>query len=128
MKIIIDYSLLILWTIVMIILMGAPSDSLPLKPLFFGFDKLAHCGTFYVFTVLYFHGYIVHTKRRGSKIRSIIYAFFLGSLMAFGTEAIQLYYSSGRVADWWDIFADYMGIGMAILSYMLFYYKRTTYK
>ncbi|MBE8713057.1 VanZ family protein [Sphingobacterium hungaricum] len=126
MRILTSYTWLIVWGVIMLILMGAPPQSLPSPPVFAGFDKLAHCGFFFVFTVLYFRGTIVHSKRRATKIKTMFYALLLSSMMAFGTEAIQFYLKMGRMADWWDIFADYVGIGMAMLAYLLLYQRRTT--
>jgi VanZ family protein len=49
------------------------------------------------------------------------------TFFAFGTEGLQLYLSSDREADWWDIFADYVGIGMGVFSYLLLHQRRFNY-
>jgi len=122
-----NYSLAILWGILMLLLMGLPSSDLPNTNYFEGFDKLAHCGFFFVFTTLLLRGGILQGKGRGSKIKTFLIVFIITSALAFGTEAIQLYFSFGRMADWWDIFADYMGIGMALLSYLLLHQRKQAY-
>ena len=111
----------IAWGIIMLLLMGMPSDDIPGVSFFEGFDKMAHCGFFFVFTALLLLGSSSQAKSRPSKIGAILIAFIITSVFAFGTEGIQYYLSTGRQADWWDIFADYVGIGMALFSYMLFY-------
>lgn len=72
-------------------------------------------------------GRLVDTKRRATKIKTLIIVFFIASFFAFFTEGAQLYLTASRQADWWDIFADYVGIGMALLSYLLFYNRRFQY-
>lgn len=127
-KYIFNYAWAILWAVLMLILMGLPANDLPSTQYFEGFDKLAHCGFFFVFTVLLLLGFIVHSKGRASKIKTFIISLIVASILAFGTEAIQLYFSTGRMADWWDIFADYVGIGMALFSYLLLHQKRLGYE
>lgn len=126
-RFLINYSWAIIWGILMLLLMGLPSDNLPNTNYFAGFDKLAHCGFFFVFTVFLLKGSILQSKGRGSKVKSFAIVFFVTSLLAFGTEGLQLYLSFGRQADWWDIFADYMGIGMALFAYILLHQKRPGY-
>jgi len=111
----------------MLLLMGLPSDDLPNTNYFEGFDKLAHCGFFFVFTVLLLRGFILQWKGRGSKIKTFIVVLFVTSFLALGTVAIKLYFSFGRMADWWDIFADYMGIGMALMAYLLLHQRKQGY-
>ena len=128
MRYIINYGWAIFWAIIMLILMSAPAQDLPKAPYFYGFDKLAHCGSFFLLTVLLLWGSILHSKRRSSKIITILIVFGITSFFAFLTEAIQYSFSPGRQADWWDIFADYVGIGMGLFSYILLYRKRDSYK
>ena len=123
-----NYAWSIIWLIIMITLMGLPSNDLPSTNYFEGFDKLAHCGFFFVLTVLLFFGSSVNSKRRASKLGTVIAVFFVTGFFAFLTEAIQYMGGAGRTADWWDIFADFVGIGMAIFGYLLLYRTRESYK
>ncbi|MFD1771248.1 VanZ family protein [Sphingobacterium suaedae] len=122
-----NYLWAIIWAIIMLLLMGLPSDDLPNTNFFEGFDKLSHCGFFFVFTVLLLMGFIVQSKGRASKTKTVLLTLLITSVFAFGTEAIQRYLSSNRQADWWDIFADYVGIGMALFSYIVLHRKRLGY-
>lgn len=119
-----NYIWAILWGIIMLLLMGMPSDDIPKTGYFEGFDKMAHSGFFFVFTALLLMGAIVQSKGRASKTKTVVITLIISSVFAFGTEALQYYLSTGRQADWWDIFADYVGIGMALFSYMLFHRRR----
>ena len=107
----------------MLTLMGLPSDDMPSVSFFNGFDKMAHCGFFFVFTNLLLVGATQAGKKRPSKFRPIFIALFIASLFAFGTEGLQMAMAAGRHPDWWDIFADYTGVGMALFGYLLFYRK-----
>ena len=121
----IHYIWAILWGIIMLVLMGLPSDDMPGVAFFEGFDKMAHCGFFFVFTALLLLGTILSAKRHpSSKFRAVLISFLISSCLAFGTEGLQLLMDAGRQPDWWDIFADYTGIGMALFAYLLFYRKR----
>lgn len=117
----VNYIWAILWGTFMLLLMGLPSDDIPGVGVFEGFDKVAHCGFFFVFTALLLLGSMSQPAGNPSKTKPVLISFFFASMLAFGTEAIQYYLSTGRQADWWDIFADYVGIGMALFSYILFY-------
>jgi len=123
-----NYAWSIIWLIIMVTLMGLPSNDLPTTNYFEGFDKLAHCGFFFVLTILLFLGTNVNSKRRASKVATAAIVLLITAFFAFLTEGIQYLGGAGRTADWWDIFADFVGIGMAIFSYLLLYRKRESYK
>src|SRR5690606_1834627 len=126
-KYLLNYSWAILWGILMLVLMSMPSSDLPSTSYFEGFDKMAHWGFFFVFTVLLLFGATIQSKRRVSKIRTIILTAIIAIFVAFLSEAIQYYLSLGRQADWWDIFADGVGIGMGLFAYLLLYQNRASY-
>lgn len=111
----------ILWALLMLILMGMPSSDVPAVSFFEGFDKLAHCGSFFVLTVFLLQGFISQSKGNISKYKNFFWTLLIAALFAFGTEILQYYLGTGRQADWWDIFADFVGIGMALFSYLVLY-------
>src|SRR5690606_22499617 len=117
----VNYIWAIVWGIFMLLLMGLPSVDIPGVGVFDGFDKMSHCGFFFVFTALFLLGSMSQPAGNPSKIKAVVISFFFASILAFGTEAIQYYLSTGRQADWWDIFADYVGIGQDHSSYIWFY-------
>lgn len=108
----------------MFIMMIMPAQGLDSAPKFEGFDKLAHCGTFFVLTVLLYWQNLSKNNRNVNKWRTVLKFTLSTSIFAAGTELAQRYASTGRSADIWDFFADMMGIGMATFAYIVFYYKR----
>lgn|SRR5690606_25409754 len=124
---IINYAWAILWAFIMTVLLLLPANDLPSTNFFPGFDKLVHTGSFYLLSTLMLFGRVVDTKRRATKFKTLIIVFFVASFFAFMTEAAQMYLTNSRQAEWWDIFADYVGIGMALFSYLLLYNPRTQY-
>lgn len=80
--------------------------------LFFpGFDKLVHCGMFFVFTVFAANA---HIRAKGNISIGMGLLLFLIAV-AFGgiIELLQLYIFTWRDGDWADLFADSVGAGMA---------------
>ncbi|MGJ1206483.1 VanZ family protein [Sphingobacterium lactis] len=124
---IINYAWAILWAIIMMVLLLLPPNNLPSVGYFPGFDKLVHTGCFYLLTTLIIFGRVVDTKRRATKLKTFIIVFCVASVFAFMTEAAQMYFTKTRQADWHDIFADYVGIGMALFSYLLLYNRKFQY-
>ena len=49
---ILNYAWAIIWAIVMCILMLMPANDLPSVEFFAGFDKMVHCGSFFLLTTL----------------------------------------------------------------------------
>jgi len=111
------YSWATVWGLAMLVLMGLPPKNMPAVRFFDGFDKLAHCGCFFVFAVLLLLGRGSRPNGKTSKIGASVFAVLVSGLFAFLTEAVQLCSGMGRTADWWDVFADFTGIGMAVFAY-----------
>jgi len=105
------------WALVILILCGIPFGSVGESPLFFaGFDKLVHCGLFFVLTVLISRGFI---RQKGRKQFTFITGVLVGlAAVAYGgvIELLQLYVFTWRGPEWNDLFADSVGTGMAVFS------------
>ena len=114
----------LLWAAFMFTMMILPSQNLASTPKFEGFDKLAHCGTFFVLTVLLYWQNLSKNDFVANKWISVLKVTISTVIFAALTELAQLYFSTGRMADFWDFFADVMGIGMATFAYIVFYKKR----
>jgi len=121
----VSYFWAILWGVLVLLLMGMSPDDLPSVRFFTGFDKLAHCGCFFVLGVLLLLGTVAESKGQGSKTRAVLSVGLVSGLFAFLTEAVQLWPQTGRTAEWWDIFADFVGIAMAVFAYLVLYRKRS---
>jgi len=126
MKYLKQYCWSILWGILMLALMLAPSKDLDAAPSFPGFDKLAHCGTFFVLTTLLYWESSVKHNYQLRKWVAILKIVLCTVIFAGATELAQRYFSPSRTADWWDFFADLVGIGMASFAFLLLFKKRTT--
>jgi len=120
----VSYFWAIVWGVIVLVLMGTSPDDLPSVRFFTGFDKLAHCGCFFVLGVLLLLGTVTESKGKGSKARAVLSVGLISGLFAFLTEAVQVWPQTGRTAEWWDIFADFVGIGMAVFAYSVLYRKR----
>ncbi|TAH02030.1 MAG: VanZ family protein [Sphingobacteriales bacterium] len=97
-----------------------PIDSVSKSFLFFeGFDKIVHLGLFFVLTVLIFNGLIRQSTNYLFKFSTIITIGLVTSLYGGLIELIQWQYFTYRSGDWWDLFADTIGIAMAIFAFLL---------
>lgn len=125
MKYIKNYIWAIVWAILMLLLLLLPSRNFEIKTITFyeGFDKMVHCGIFFILCILLYWESLLKTKRTVNKWLSIVKVVSSTTIFAFITEAAQQYLSPTRTADIWDIFADIIGIGMATFAF-LFFYKR----
>lgn len=105
-----------LWACFILIICVIPLGGVDKGPLFFaGFDKLVHCGLFFVLAVLYCAGSIrkwhTRTIRIEIAVKNTIVLISFGALI----EAIQNYLP-WRSADGADLFADTIGACMGIFS------------
>lgn len=110
----------ILWAIFVVVMCEMPSfgDKVAGITFFPGFDKLAHTGFFFVLTVFLFYGKIreqsSYTYRTATILKILAVTLFLGIFI----EVLQLKIFTYRSAEWWDLFADMLGVGMGIFSYI----------
>jgi VanZ family protein len=112
--------LTILWALFVLIMCLMPMGNIGESSLFFpGFDKLVHCGFFFVFVVFAENGLIRQNKNfvyTRVLITAVIAMIFGGAI-----ELLQQYVFIWRDGDWADLFADTVGIGMATFSIMVTY-------
>ena len=107
----------ILWALFILILCSIKLSDVPNTPLFFpGFDKLVHCGLFFVMMVFITAGY---TRKHTPAVLSVktIAVFTVVTIVYGGTiELLQKYIFTWRSGEWNDLFADVIGILMAAFS------------
>ncbi|MFD1258388.1 VanZ family protein [Mucilaginibacter terrae] len=106
------------WALFILVMCNINTGKAGQSPLFFpGFDKLVHCGFFFMFTALILHG--VSLQRGNLKLLSCVKAFVIA--MAFGAliEILQIYIFTWRSGEWNDLFADTVGAGMAAFSSLI---------
>jgi VanZ family protein len=121
MKIFFKYQwLTILWALFIFIMCSINMGHVGESHLFFpGFDKLVHCGFFFVFVVFYGNGYI-RQQNKGELSYTAAGVITLGAILFGGLiELLQLTVFTWRSADWNDLFADSVGACMGIFSILI---------
>ncbi len=112
------YKLTLGWALFILLICNMPMGEIGNSPRFFaGFDKLVHCGLFFVFNMLVVHA-IIRRHRNLSWLNAVK---ALTISMAYGAliELLQLYMFTWRSGDWNDLFADAVGAGMATFGSIL---------
>jgi VanZ family protein len=109
----------IIWAIIVLILCDMPMSTSGHMRFFEGFDKLVHTGFFFVLTVLLFYGKIKQQLSYTYRPLTIVKILIITVLLGGGIELSQLEFFTYRSAEWWDLFADMVGVGMGIFSYIL---------
>jgi len=121
MNAVLKYQRLTLWWALFIFIMcNAKLGSVEGSHHFFpGFDKLVHCGFFFVFVVLCGHGIIRQQQKQRLTYKKTLSVLLVA--VAFGglIELLQLTIFTWRDGDWNDLFADTVGAGMGIFSLLI---------
>ena len=108
-----------IWSALVLIFCNIPIAETENKlPLFEGFDKMVHLGFFFVLTVLLFYGKIRQQLSYTYRIITILKILIITTVLGGGIELLQLTVFTYRSAEWWDFFADMIGVGMGIFSYI----------
>jgi len=97
----------LIWTIIIIVGLSIPGQSLP-KSSIIGIDKIVHVSMFFVWMVLALHSFRWTTKR------TIFRIFIIGCIFAVTSELYQQSFIPNRLADVWDVAADVLGLVLAI--------------
>jgi len=114
------YWLTILWALFILIICDIKMGKVSGSPLFFpGFDKLVHCGLYFVLVVFYSTNHIkkhgVIKLSYGIALMITIAAIVFGGLI----ELLQAYVFTWRSGEWDDLFADAVGACMAMFGVIL---------
>ena len=111
---------IILWALFVFTLCAIPLNEVSPSPIFFpGFDKLVHCGFFFVFTVLYAYGLIRQHNLVVFAYNYAITVLLIALLYGGGIEILQATVFTWRDGDWNDFFADTIGTCMGIFSVLV---------
>lgn len=110
----------ILWAFFILVICNISVEKLGEPPRFFeGFDKLTHCGLFFVMTIFYSSGYLRQHRLTLLPPGAIIYIplaiIFYGGVI----ELLQQYIFTWRSGDWWDLFADAVGTFMGMFGILI---------
>lgn len=109
----------LVWAVIIMVLCNMPIKNVTKAVHFFeGFDKVVHLGLFFVLTVSLFNGRSRELKTYNYKILTLFKIVVLTFLMGGLIELLQWKFFIYRSGEWWDLFADMTGVGMAMFSYI----------
>lgn len=114
------YGPAILWALFILIICAVPFGGVSNSPLFFqGFDKMVHCGLFFVLSILYCAGSIRKWNTRSIRIeiamKNTVVLISYGALI----EYLQMRFFTWRSGDWNDLLADTIGSCMGIFGVLV---------
>lgn len=114
------YGPAILWALFVLIMCSIKLGSLMHSSLFFpGFDKLVHCGFFFMMVVFLCYGSIKEQSAITLSYTAVIAISILAMVYGGVIEILQLVLFTWRTAEWDDLFADAVGALMAAAGIML---------
>ena len=110
----------ILWALFVLIMcsikLGGVSDS----PMFFpGFDKLVHCGFFFVLVIFIAAGHIMQQSPSWLSYKALVVIAIIAIAYGGLIEILQLYIFTWRSGEWNDLFADTIGTLMGAFGTMI---------
>ncbi|MBW4891097.1 VanZ family protein [Mucilaginibacter sp. HMF5004] len=105
------------WALFIFVLCSIKMGGVSESPMFFaGFDKLVHCGLFFVLTVMLCSGMLRNNGKHNLSIKQAFVSFILAEAFGGFIEILQKYMFTWRSGDWADLFADTVGVGMGMFS------------
>lgn len=115
------HRLTILWALFILLLCSVKiGDNVTQQPMFFpGFDKLVHCGFFFVLVVFWCNGIIRKQNTRLVSYKDAATVTIISILYGGLIELLQLTVFTWRSADWSDFFADGVGACMGIFCVLI---------
>ena len=121
MKVFLKYQrLTVLWALFVFILCDINLGHVGESHLFFpGFDKLVHCGFFFMVVVLMCNGYIRQQNDNDLSYKAAAVVTVIAILYGGLIEILQATVFTWRTGSWDDLFADTVGAGMAIFSILV---------
>lgn len=112
-----------LWALFILIMCGAKFGPISKSPMFFpGFDKLVHCGFFFVLVIFGFYGVIRQQVPAFMPYKAVLFIIALAIIYGGVIELLQLYIFTWRSAEWDDLFADAVGALMGGFGILLTLY------
>jgi len=112
--------LTILWALFIFIICSVSFGGVGKSPLFFpGFDKLTHCGLFFVLVVFWSNGVIGQQNIKYLSYKSAAIILFFAILYGALIEVLQLTVFTWRSCEWGDFFSDSVGASMAVFSIVI---------
>ena len=111
----------ILWALFVLAMCSIKiGDNVTHEPIFFpGFDKLVHCGFFFLLVILWCNGIIRQQNGRPISYKTAAIVTFISILFGGLIELLQLTIFTWRSGEWPDLFADAVGACMGFLGVMI---------
>ncbi|HEY8930614.1 MAG TPA: VanZ family protein [Mucilaginibacter sp.] len=107
----------ILWALFILLLCSVKINEAPHSSLFFpGFDKLVHCGLFFVMTVFLSAGATRKQSAPGLSYKALLVVIIASIVYGGLIELSQACIFTWRDGDWNDLFADTIGVLMGAFS------------
>jgi len=107
----------ILWALFIFIMCTVDLGGVSKSTLFFpGFDKLAHCGFFFVLVVFWHNGITRQHSITDVSYKWLIVILTLSILYGGVIELLQLTVFTWRSGEWDDLFADAVGASMGVFG------------
>ncbi len=112
--------LTILWALVIFTLCSINLGGVSKSPMFFaGFDKLVHCGLFFVLVVMLCSGLLRNSNRHNLNPVQAFWGLMIPIAYGAFIEILQLYIFTWRSGEWGDLFADTVGASMGLFSVLI---------
>lgn len=109
-----------MWALFVFIICNMSLGSLAESRLFFkGFDKLTHCGLFFMLVVFYCHGFIKQQSAQALTYKKALTIVLVAIVYGGMIEILQLTIFTWRSGEWADWFVDTVGACMGIFGVML---------
>lgn len=110
----------ILWALFIFVMCAIDLGDVGKSHLFFpGFDKLTHCGFFFVLVVFYCNGLIRQQTASAISYKSLTIITLIAVIYGGLIELLQLWVFTWRSGEWNDLFADTVGASMGAFSILL---------
>ena len=107
----------VLWALFVFLMCSIDLHSVPESTTFFpGFDKLVHCGFFFLIVVLISYGLIKQQSALNISYTAIVVVMIAAIIYGGTIELLQKYIFTWRDGDWNDLFADTVGAAMGAFS------------
>jgi VanZ family protein len=114
------YGPAILWALFIFVMCAIDLGDVGRSHLFFpGFDKLTHCGFFFVLMVLYCNGLIRQQSVSAISYKSLTIITLIAVIYGGLIELLQLWVFTWRSGEWNDLFADTVGASMGAFSIII---------
>lgn len=109
-----------MWALFIFIICNVDLGGTGKSALFFeGFDKLTHCGLFFVLITLAVNGYLRQNQINTLKIVPAFEITLLAVVYGGILELLQRYVFTWRAGEWADLFCDTVGSCMAMFCILV---------